>query len=114
MKSPVQILFIIFNLLFINLASANNMYDEELTESHLVLLIAGDPLDETLDQSITASCIDESSCDHFCHISSHMLGYINDSSVSAESFTPVPFIIEHESLNTLSLDPPSEPPRNLI
>jgi len=114
MKSPVLTIFIVLNLLVINLASANNMYDEELSESYLVQLSSGQLQGEDLDQSLAASCIDESSCDYFCHISTHMLGYISHTSVSTYHYVSVPFIIEHESLHSLSLDPPSEPPRHLI
>jgi len=102
MKSPFLILFIIFNLLAINLVSASNMYDEEMSESHLI---------HAQDESNLGACIDESVCSHFCHISSHMVGLINQlPQVAAVAFGST-YFISNTSFHSFVLTPPSQPPR---
>jgi len=103
MKSPALILFIIFNLLAINLVSASNMYDDKMTESHLVS--AHD------DNSTLVDSHDEAVCTHFCHISSHMVGFISQ-------IKPPPVITAHVIYFTLNKrfqsfihTPPSQPPK---
>jgi len=110
MKSPILTLLIIFNLLTINLVSANIMYNEGITESHLTQL----QTDLSMDEAIFASCIDESSCDHFCHVTTHMLGIFIQTPVFTNVVASVPFITTHEIFHSLTQDPPSEPPRALI
>lgn len=110
MKSPILTLLIIFNLLTISLVSASNMYDEDITESHLTQLQA----DQSMDKAILASCIDESCCDHFCHVTAHMLGILNQTPALTIAGASVPFITTHEIFHSLTQDPPSEPPRALI
>ena len=110
MKSPILILFIIFNLLAINLVSASNMYDGEMTESHLIQLQA----DESLNEAVLASCIDESSCDDFCHVTTHMLGFISQTSTLTVVGAFVSLTSTHEMFYSLTLDPLLEPPQSLI
>jgi len=110
MKSPILTLLIIFNLLTISLVSASNMYDEDITKSHLTQL----QTDQSLDEAILASCIDESSCDHFCHVTAHMLGIFSQTPTLTNVGASVSFIITHEVFHSLTQDPPSEPPRTLI
>jgi len=102
MKSPVLILFIIFNMLTINLVSASAMYDEEMAESHLIQL---------QEEGDLSSCIDESVCDHFCHISSHMIGLISqtvhDISVDIDNL----YTAISEQVLPYTLSPPSQPPK---
>ena len=102
MKSPVLILFIIFNLLAVNLVSAATMYDEGSTESHFV---------QSHDDSALANSIDDSSCDHFCHISAHLLGFINH----ITSLSPIDisnsFATQDDPFHSLTLDPPTQPPQ---
>jgi hypothetical protein len=102
MKSPFLILFIIFNLLAINLVSANNMYDEKMTESHLIQL---------QDDSELGVCIDESVCSHFCHISSHMLGLISPLAQVVTVASGSTYFISNASFHSLILTPPSQPPK---
>jgi hypothetical protein len=101
-KSPILIVFIIFNLLAVNLVSATVMYDEETTESHLV---------QSPDDSVPASCIDESSCDHFCHISAHMLGFISHATPLANSDASIAYPVKDEPFHSLTVDPPTQPPQ---
>lgn len=110
MKSPFITLLIIFNLLAINLAWAGNIYDEQLSDSHLVQVLLGDVAD---DLSLSG-CIDESSCDHFCHVTAHMVGVFSQASIDHAQISSVPFLLLDESAYSLSLDQPSEPPQNLI
>jgi len=110
MKSSILTLFIIFNLLAINLVSASNMFEEEVSESHLVQQQSGFSLDE----AALTDCINEFSCDHFCHVTSHMLGMISQFPAVTTTGTSVAPIITQDILNSLTLDTPSEPPRTLI
>jgi hypothetical protein len=110
MKSPIFTLLIIFNLLAINLASASNMYDEEISESHLIQL----QTDLSLDEAALESCLDESSCDHFCHVTAHMLGVISQPPALDAVGASVASITTREIFHSLTQEPPSEPPRALI
>lgn len=101
-KSPILIIFIILNLLAVNLVSATVIYDEETTESHLV---------QSQDDSVPASCIDESSCDHFCHISAHMLGFINHVASIASTDISATYAIKDDPFHSLTVDPPTQPPQ---
>jgi len=105
MKSPALILFIIFNLLTISLVSASNMYEDEVNDKHHAQIH-----DDTLN-SAPASCVDESSCDHFCHISAHMVGFITHVTSLSTVDASMVVAIQDEIFHSLSLDPPSQPPR---
>ncbi|MBL1320411.1 MAG: hypothetical protein COA63_005040 [Methylophaga sp.] len=91
-------------MLTINLVSASAMYDdeEEMAESHLIQL---------QEEGDLSSCIDESICDHFCHISSHMIGMISQTihNTSVDSHNLYTAISEQVLPYTLS--PPSQPPK---
>jgi len=102
MKSPFIVLFIIFNLLTINLVSASNMYDEKMTESHLM---------QAQDDSDLGVCIDESSCDHFCHISSHMLGLISQLPQAPTVVAGTTYFTSNNPFHSLTLPPPFQPPK---
>lgn len=102
MKSPLIILFIIFNLLAINLVSANSQYDEEIAPSHLL---------KTHVDATQAMCADESSCDHCCHISAHMTGVISQVIQITTFNTFTTHISLNESFYSLTLDPPVQPPQ---
>jgi|TARA_R110001583_G_C5614567_1_gene405644 hypothetical protein len=102
MKSPLVILFIIFNLLAINLVSASNMYDEEMKESPLMQVLGDDDF---------GICIDKSACSHFCHMSSHMVGFVCQ-------LAQLPIVVagsihfaSNEPFQTLTLSPPIQPPK---
>ena len=105
MKSPLLILFLIFNLLAVSMVSAGNLYDEKTSESHLVL---------SQEESVLANCIDESSCSDFCHVFSHMVGMISHLNPHVSKQTPLSIIILNESFHSLTLDPPQQPPISLI
>jgi len=103
MKTPVLILFIILNLLAVNIAAATNMHVEESNESHL----AHTQVDTEL-----ACDIDDVACaDHSCHTSVHMIGVIQYMASLSFSDTSTGFIIFDDSLQYLSLDSPFEPPK---
>jgi len=101
MKSPFLIFFIVFNLLTANLAVAYNMHDEQIGDSHLV---------QSSDDSILASCIDESACDHHCHFSSHMTGFISNTVSFAPNNIPIFYDLEGVQLYSTLLDQPIRPP----
>ncbi len=103
MKSPVLILFIILNLLAVNIAAATNMHVEESNESHLA---------HTQGDTELAGDIAEADCDdHSCHTSVHMIGAIQYVASLSFSDTSTGFIILDDSLQHLSLDSPFEPPK---
>ncbi len=107
MKSPILVLFIVLNLLAVNLVSAMNIYNEDTAESHLV-----HELQSHVDAEVAlANCVDESSCDHFCHISSHMVGFISQvTQVTAVNMVlTTPVLIER--FHSLVLEPPFQPPQ---
>jgi len=105
MKSPILILFIIFNLLAVSMVSASNLYDEETTESQLV---------QSQNDTVLASCIDESSCDDFCHIFTHMMGFISLITPFSIPDTSLSFTMVNEPFYSLTLDLLSQPPQTLI
>lgn len=108
MKSPLLILFIILNLLAINMASAMNIYSQDAAESHIIH--GQDDQFQDAD-AVLASCIDDSNCDHLCHISSHIVGYISqlDQPVIVTTTTPSPAL--NEQIHYLALEPPFLPPQ---
>ena len=103
MKSPILILFIILNLLVVNLASATNMHVEESNESHLA---------HTQVNAELAVNIDEVDCDdHSCHISIHMTGIIPNVVSLAVAVVSMGFTSLDDPLQYLNLDSPFEPPK---
>ena len=103
MKSPILILFIILNLLVVNLASATSMHVEESSESHLT---------HAQDDAKLAGDIAEVDCDdHSCHLSTHMIGLIQYVAPLSFSGASIGFTSIDESLKYLNLDPPFEPPK---
>jgi len=105
MKSPLLILFIILNLLAVSTVSAMKVFEEEVTESYLVKSYG-------INNEVTlASCIDESSCDHFCHVTSHMLGIISQDKPIIHNDSALFFNRYTQRLHSINVDPPSEPPQ---
>ena len=112
MKSPLLILFVIFNLLAVSTVSAMKIYEEEVKESHLIKSHEHAGHEHELNDEVTlASCIDESSCDHFCHVSSHMLGFVSQDNAVSLNTSPLFFSRFTQRLHSINLDPPSEPPQ---
>jgi len=106
MKSPLLILFIIFNLLAINLVSAMNIYNEETTESHHV-----HSQDSSAENTVLEHAFDTSSCDHLCHVSSHMVGFISQITHIQTVDNSIDLPVLNEPLHSLILDPPFQPPK---
>ncbi len=105
MKSPALILFIIFNLLTINMAMANNMYDKETGESHLLQTQANA-------QDVTAAkCVDDASCDHSCHLSAHMVAVTSHVTSLSTVNTSMAVVMQDVAFYSLIPEPPSQPPR---
>lgn len=112
MKSPLLILFVIFNLLAVSTVSAMKAYEEEVKESHLINSHDLATYEHEIgDEAILASCIDESSCDNFCHVSAHMIGFISQDKPITPIDSALFFNRYTQRLNTINLDPPSEPPQ---
>lgn len=107
MKSPLLIVFIIFNLLTVSMVSAANLYDEQLSESQLIV-------SQINESSALANCIDESSCSDFCHVTSHMVGMITHLAPQISKQTSLPFSILTESFHSVTIDPLQHPPISLI
>jgi len=78
------------------------MYDEKITESHLM---------QAQDDSKLGACIDESVCSHFCHISSHMIGLISPSAQVVTVASGSTYFISNVSFHSLIITPPSQPPK---
>jgi len=109
-------MFIILNLLAINLVSAMNIYNEDISETHLVHseTVHSETIHSEKDSTqepALASCVDESSCDHFCHIFSHMVGFISQVAQLSSVDTTIAYAVINEPFHTLILDPPFQPPQ---
>ena len=102
MKSPILILFIIFNLLAINLVSAKDTHHEETPESYLKMVH---------DDSTLTISIDESDCNHLCHLSSHLVGFISQDTQPSIINSAVTFIALNELFHSRTSPPPSQPPK---
>jgi len=112
MKSPLLILFVIFNLLAVSTVSAMKVYEEEVKESHLIKSHDHAAHEHEMDDEASlASCIDESSCDHFCHVSAHMIGLISQNKPIITNDSALFFSRYTQRLDNINLDPPSEPPQ---
>lgn len=109
MKSPLLIFFIVFNLLAVNLVMANNMYEGGSNDSH-----QHSSANKVVHDTPVSSCIDEHSCNHICHISAHMVGYISQITLFTANDESVAISIENDQLYSLTLDPLLEPPKSLI
>lgn len=103
MKSPILILFIILNLLTVNIAAATSMHVEESTESHLAHSQA--------DTELVGDIAEVDCDDHSCHLSTHMIGLIQYVAPLSFSDSSTGFIILEDSFQYLSLDSPFEPPK---
>lgn len=104
MKSPFLIFFIIVNLLTISMVSASSGYDEKITESHFIS-------DQYDDSSSTDNQHDESACNHFCHISSHMVGLVSQITAPAIIRDPVLYRAFTKAFHSFIHTPPSQPPK---
>jgi len=105
MKSPILILFIILNVLAVSTVSAASIYNEQTLESRLV---------SSQGDTVLSSCIDESSCSDFCHIFSHMVGFISYALPFTELHATSTFLNLNERLHTFTVEPPQHPPQFLI
>ena len=105
MKSPILIFFIILNMLTANFAVAANMHIEESEESHQVHM-----LDESTQQNLSEA-FDGDCGDHSCHISVHLLGFINESGMLASSDTSIVLTAYTDKIHFLNIDPPIKPPQ---
>ena len=83
-----------------------NISDEDITETHLI-----HSQNDSAENAVLASCIDESSCDHFCHISSHMVGFISQIAQLSIVDTAIILPVLNEQVHSLILDPPFQPPQ---
>tara|TARA_R110001606_G_scaffold399222_2_gene582382 strand:- start:36357 stop:36674 length:318 start_codon:yes stop_codon:yes gene_type:complete len=104
MKSPFLILFIVMNLLAINMVSASNTYSDKVTESHLVSA-------QHDDSSSTDTHHDESACSHFCHISSHMVGLVSQIITPSVVRDPASYYAFTKQFYSFIHTPPSQPPK---
>ncbi|PHS69034.1 MAG: hypothetical protein COB23_07930 [Methylophaga sp.] len=102
MKSPLLILFIIFNLLAINLVSANHQVDE--TSSNITSL-------DLIDDTSPLACADGTACDHCCHITSHLVGFVSQSIQLSITDTKKTFFSLPENFRSHTLEPPFHPPQ---
>jgi hypothetical protein len=100
MKSPFLILFIIFNMLTINLVSASDWYDMD-SESHIIL---------EQNDAVEVFSDSQSDCDHFCHISSHMVGIVSQLLPHLTVNTATVFLAQNELFTSRTLTPPIQPP----
>jgi len=105
MKSPILILFIILNVLAVSTVSAKSMYNEQTLESRLV---------SSQQNTVLANCLDETSCSDFCHIFSHMMGYICNAVPFIKAHASESFINLNERLHSFTVEPPQHPPQFLI
>ncbi|MDQ7073269.1 MAG: hypothetical protein Q9N32_07150 [Gammaproteobacteria bacterium] len=89
-------------MLTINLVSASAMYDEGMAESHLI---------QQQEEGDLSNCIDESVCDHFCHISSHLIGLISQAIQNSSVDSRNLYSAISEQVLPYTLSPPSQPPK---
>lgn len=102
MKTHFLIIFIIFNMLTINMASAVNSYDIE-NEHHEL---------EPHNSSDLALSNNEPDCNHLCHISSHMVGLVSLSAIRLFFTTAHSVAVRsHQKTVSLVLPQPSRPPK---
>ena len=89
-----------------------NVYDEELAESHLTQSHSHDDHDhEVVQETALATCIDESSCDHFCHFSSHLVGFVSNLPSIANINNMIQYTSLNQSFRSSVLEPPARPPQ---
>jgi len=132
MKSPLIIFFLLFNLLAVNLAPADNIHKEELSRAyhaaihhtgasayqahsstttykqHSVKHANGAPVNT---DSSSLGDTDDTDCNHFCHFSAHMAGFLSHISAPLALHSSTPFSLTSDTFYSLSLAPPSQPPR---
>ncbi len=115
MKSFALISFIILNLLLVSFVSAMGSINEE-TQSHATQThqIQNDVYEAENADKNGLNHIDESKCDHMCHIASHMMGFISLFTEQPIVDTSITLSIVNESFLSLTLDPPYQPPQALI
>ncbi len=89
-------------MLTINLVSASNMGNDEQKESHVIQL---------QDEGNHSQNSDESTCDHMCHFSSHMVGVINQELPFSDSDTSLTYFACDEAFHSLINPPPFQPPK---
>ncbi len=120
MKSFALISFVILNLLLVNFVSAMGSINEEI-QSHAIQahqiqidVYATENIDNDNSDINGLSHIDESKCDHMCHIASHMMGFISLFTEQPIIDTSITLSVVTESFLSLILDPPFQPPQALI
>ncbi|MFT7413939.1 MAG: hypothetical protein ACI9FO_000594 [Methylophagaceae bacterium] len=80
------------------------MYDEKVTASHL---------DAAQHDHLTPEDTDhnESTCNHFCHISSHMVGLVSQIITPSITRDAVLYFAFTKQFHSFIHTPPSEPPK---
>lgn len=86
------------------MVSASNTYSDKVTESYLVSA-------QHDNLSPTDTDHDESSCSHFCHISSHMMGFVSQIITPSVTRDPVLYFAFKKQFHSFIHTPPSQPPK---
>lgn len=105
MKNPLLIMFVILNLLAVNLVLAMDISNESLIDAHHQHSQTDFSAEELL-----VSCVGDTNCDHFCHISSHMLGLISQFAALPQINEAVVSHAIKQHFPSLIVDPPFQPP----
>lgn len=101
MKAHFLIIFIIFNMLAVNVASAVNLYD--IGSEHHEL--------EQHENDHASLSNNDADCNHSCHISSHMVGLVSLASPLLFTTAHSVSIQSHSKTVLLFLAEPSRPPK---
>jgi hypothetical protein len=86
------------------MVSASNSYDEKVTESHFVSA-------QNDDFSSADTDHDESACNHFCHITSHMVALVSQITTPVVIRGPVLYFASTKQFHSFIHSPPSQPPK---
>jgi len=110
MKSFALIAFIISNLLFVSLVSAASAIDEGI-QTHAIQSHEHAGTHDLSGHKHPLNDFDDSKCNHLCHFSLHLMGFISQYSELPVVNLAIALPVANESFPSLILDPPFQPPQ---
>jgi len=107
-KRPAFVLFIIFNFLTISLAPAITLCNETTMESQQILLVQSNAAQDNI---LMAGCNNESSCNDFCHIYTHIANFMSHTAPLIINNSLENIVIRDDAFHSLNFAPPVKPPQ---
>jgi hypothetical protein len=89
------------------MASASFSFSDKVADSHIISV----QHDNSAESSTIHKDHDESKCNHFCHISSHMVGFVSQITTPTIIRDSASYLAFNTQFYSFIHTPPSQPPK---